>query len=465
MNFKSFNTQPQVISEGTKLTPSVLDEKNSKTGEERIDILRDLVRGSKPLELAKGGTVVVVNIKDALEKIKLFKKNPLHFGRGGIPLETNGGTIYTNELKKSKVFGGETGGAGGGSLNTKIYESHNAVFLHAMLEHGHKQPLEFFTNDILKNAHKSAEVDATWPELENIPDEWMLSSYNISQELIKLGYVRKGHVVHRNSKIMNGIYQKKNEAFANMGLKKLKDDKWNPGDVWAVDKSFDINSLSTDTIDGLNADILENYLNRSCVGISLKGPMTKTVPIKEFNLDKSLLKTYKFKQFRLESKRGDYWSSKMGHIDYDGGELTIKDGKHFGSIKAEIKGKKARGGGLGWEVMSGYLERYGKKYALKPISKHAKKIAKAIERKQDEKSIKEYFKYYNYFYNNMSYKDFKAKVITMPGHWISAKFGITLLGYYINNIPRSKINELITNFVNYAGSSTAESSAYVKAGK
>jgi len=65
----------------------------------------------------------------------------------------------------------------------------------------------------------------------------------------------------------------------------------------------------------------------------------------------------------------------------------------------------------------------------------------------------------------MSYKDFKAKVITMPGHWISAKFGITLLGYYINNIPRSKINELITNFVNYAGSSTAESSAYVKAGK
>jgi len=347
MNFKSFINKPQVISEGTKLTPSVLDEKNAKTGEERIDILRDLVRGSKPLELAKGGTVVVVNIKDALEKIKLFKKNYLHFGRGGIPLETNGGTIYTNELKKSKVFGGETGGAGGGSLNTKIYESHNAVFLHAMLEHGHKQPLEFFTNDILKNAHKNADVDAKWPELENIPDEWMLSSYNISQELIKLGYVRKGHVVHRNSKIMNGIYQKKNEAFANMGLKKLKDDKWNPGDVWAVDKSFDINNLSTDTIDGLNADILENYLNRSCVGISLKGPMTKSVPIKEFNLDKSLLKTYKFKQFRLESNRGDYWSSKMGHIDYDGGELTIKDGKHFGSVKAEIKGKKARGGGLG----------------------------------------------------------------------------------------------------------------------
>ena len=465
MNFKTFSKQTQVISEGTKLTPSVLDEKNSATGEPRIDILRDLVRGSKPLELAKGGTVTVINIDDALEKIKLFKKNPLHFGRGGIPLETNGGTIYTNDLKKSKVFGGQSGGAGGGSVNTKIYESHNAVFLHAMLEHGTNQPLEFFTNDILKSAYSSAEVDAKWNEIESIPDEWVLSSYNISKELIKLGYVQKGHTIHRNSKTMNAIYQKKNEAFANMDTKKLKDDKWNPGDVWAVDKSFDVNSLNTATIDGLNADILENYLNRTCVGISLKGPMTKSVPIKEFNLDKSLLKTYKFKDFRLESKGGTYWSSKMGHIDYSGGELTIKDGKHFGSIKAEIKGKKARGGGLGWSEMSGYLERYGRKFKLKPVSQHAKKIAIAIERKKDEKAIKEYFKYYNYFYNNMSYADFKAKVVTMPGHWISAKFGITLLGYYINHVPRNKVNELITNFVNYAGSSLSESSAYVKAGK
>ena len=115
--------------------------------------------------------------------------------------------------------------------------------------------------------------------------------------------------------------------------------------------------------------------------------------------------------------------------------------------------------------MSGYLERYGRKFKLKPISQHAKKIAIAIERKKDEKAIKEYFKYYNYFYNNMSYEDFKAKVITMPGHWISAKFGITLLGYVINHVPRNKINELTTNFVNYAGSSLSESSAYVKAGK
>ncbi len=467
MQFKDYLklSKESLISEGTALTPANLGEKNSKTGEERIDILRDLVRGSKPLQLKKGGSVVVVNIDDALHHIKNFKKNNNHYGRQGFPLETNGGTIMSNDLLKSKVFGGQVGGAGGGSTDTRRNESHNAVMLHAMLEHSHKNPLEFFTNDILKAAYKSADVDAKWNEIESMPDEWMLSSYNISKELIQLGYVKKGHTIHRGSKTMNAIYKKKNEAYANMGSRALKDDKWNPGDVWAVSKGFDISSWNSNTIDELNVDILKSFLDRTCVAISLKGPMTKDVPIAEYNIDQSILKEYKFVDFRLESKGGNYWSSKMGHLDFSGGTLDIKDGKHFGSIKAEKKGKKARGGGIGWSEMSGYLGRYGRKFELKPISRHAKPLAKAIEKKQDERSIKEFFKYYNYFYKNDKYETFKENLIKMPGHWISAKFAITQLGYHINHIPRNKLHELTTNFVNYAGSEVAESSAYVKAGK
>ena len=464
MNFKSFINKPQVIAEGTKLTPSVLDEKNSKTGEQRIDILRDLVRGSKPLELAKGGTVVVVNIDDALEKIKLFKKNPLHFGRGGIPLETNGGTIYTNDLKKSKVFGGGGGGAGGGTANTKRNESHNAVMIHAMLEHGYKQPLEFFTNDILKNAYKLAKVDAKWDEISDMPDDWMLSSYNISQALIEKGYVKKGHTIHRGSSEMIRIYAKKNEAYKNMKLKPLKDDKWNPGDVWAVAKGFDIDSLPTDSVESLNAGILEAYLDRTLVGISLKGPMVKDVPIKENNIDKSKLKEYKFIAFELETKGGSYWSAKNATLKYSGGQLMFRDNKHFGNIKAEKKGKKAMGGGLSWGVMADYLGRYGRKYALKEHTKYVKKVAKSIER-GDERAIKEYYKYFNYHYNNVSYDEFKKELKQKEGHWISAKFAVTYLSYQMNQLGGRKLNELVTNFVNYAGSELSESSAYVKAGK
>ena len=462
MKFKSFIQQP--LTEGTALTPANLGEKNSKTGEDRIDILRDLVRGSKPLELAKGGTVVVTNIDDALHHIKNFKKNNNHYGRQGFPLETNGGTVMSNQLLKSKVFGGGGGGAGGGSANTKRNESHNAVMLHAMLEHGYKQPLEFFTNDILKNAYKLAKVDAKWDEISAMPDDWMLSSYNISQALIEKGYVQKGHTIHRGSSEMIRIYAKKNEAYKNMGVKPLKDDKWNPGDVWAISKGFDIDSLPTDSVDALNTAILEAYLDRTLVGISLKGPMVKTVPIKENNIDKSLLKEYKYVAFELETKGGSYWSAKNATLKYSGGALQFRDNKHFGNIKAEKKGKKAMGGGLSWGIMSDYLGRYGRKYALKPHTQYVKKVAKKIER-GDERAIKEYYKYFNYFYNNVSYDEFVKELKQKQGHWISAKFAITYLSYQMHQLGGRKLNELVTNFVNYAGSELSESSAYVKAGK
>ena len=51
------------IQEAVKLTPAELQKPNTSTGEDRIDILTRLIRDKKPLELAKGGTFTVTNIK------------------------------------------------------------------------------------------------------------------------------------------------------------------------------------------------------------------------------------------------------------------------------------------------------------------------------------------------------------------------------------------------------------------
>ena len=74
MQFKSFISKN--ITEAVALTPAQLDANNSKTGQARIDILRQLVVQQKPLELAKGGNIIVSNIDDALVHIANFKKNP-----------------------------------------------------------------------------------------------------------------------------------------------------------------------------------------------------------------------------------------------------------------------------------------------------------------------------------------------------------------------------------------------------
>ena len=150
MQFKSFISKN--ITEAVALTPAQLDANNSKTGRARIDILRQLVVQQKPLELAKGGSIVVSNIDDALVHIANFKKNPLHYGKKGFPLETDSGTYMSNQLAKSEVFGGGGGGAGSGEKQTRRNEVHNAVMMHAMLEHGYNQQLEFFNRDIMKSA-------------------------------------------------------------------------------------------------------------------------------------------------------------------------------------------------------------------------------------------------------------------------------------------------------------------------
>ena len=455
------------VVEGTALTPAQLDANNSKTGEHRIDILIRLVKDKKPLELVKGGTFIVGDdyIDQVVKDAQAFKKNPETFGRGGFSLiDKSEKEIKSNNLLKSKVFGGGGGGAGSGEKETRRNESHNAVMLHAMLEHGHSQPLEFFKEDIMKNAYKNAKIDATFKEISDMPDQWALSSYNISKELIKKGFVKKGHTIHRGSAEMIRIYAKKNEAYKNMQETSLKDDKWNPGDVWAIAKGFNVESLDSSNVNGLNGDILQNYLDRTLVGISLKGPMTKNVPIKELNIDKSLIKSYKYLRFDLETKGGSYWSAKNGSLRFSGGILMFKDNKQFGNIKAEIKGGKGRGGGLSWGVMNTYLLRNGRKYGLKPhaayIVKQAKKMAK-----RDNRAIQEYYKYFNYFYNNVGFNEFRKELAKKDGQWISSKFAITMVAYQLEQLGGRKLNETITNFVNYAGSELSESSAYVKAGK
>jgi hypothetical protein len=452
------------IVEAVALTPAQLDANNSKTGEARIDILKSLVIQKKPLELAKGGNITVSNIDDALVHIANFKKNPLHYGKKGFPLETDDGTYMSNQLAKSKVFGGGGGGAGSGTKDTKRNESHNAVMIHAMLEHGYNNDKEFFTADILKSAYALANVDAKWDEISDMPDDWFLSSYNIAKELITKGYVKKGMTIHRGSADMIKIYAAKNKAYKNMGVTALKDDKWNPGDVWALDKGYNVDNLDDSNIIALNKQILQDFEDRKLVGISLKGPMTKDVPIAEYNIDTSLIKTYRYTKFALETRGGSYWSAKNGSMEAGKVTLMFKDNKQFGNIKAEIKGGKARGGGLSWGIMHDYLVRNGKQYGLKAHSKYivpqAKKMAKG-----DKKAIAEYYKYFSHFYPSVTEKEFKKELKKKDGQWISSKFAITMVAYQIEQLAGAKRNDTISNFINYAGSELSESSAYVKAGK
>ena len=455
LNLLSF---AKYLEEGTNLGSGELGKPNSKTGEARTDILRKLIQAKKPLELVKGGSIVVGDIEGALAAIDQYEKDGNIFA----VLDTKNNSIKISQLKKSEVFGGGGAGAGGGTLQTAIAEAAQCVWCAAMLDLGVATPIDDYTDEVLTKAFKKVDVGKTsLKEILAIDDAWKNSSYLSAQILIKEGYIKKGMTFHRDSKLMKAIYQAKNIAFKNNDFPKFTDDKWNPGDIWAVSSNFDIKSLNTATVRGLQKSILQHFVDRTCVGISLK-KIVKNAKSKELNVelppDTDDYKVLKSAAKAIKSGRGDIWSSKGGTIQYDDGYLMVKDNSAYGSIKAEIQGKTARGGGVGW----GYIKDSAKQTLrivlpeIKTIARAAKKIAKG-DKKESDKMFELMQKV-----EPINRKEFDKNIKKKPGDWIHAKLGTLYMIEAVERFGGKKTNRWITKLINYAGSKTEDSSAYVK---
>ena len=448
------------LQEAVRMTPAELDKVNSITKEPRIDILIRLIQKGDPVELAKGGNVTIENTPELIQQLKDFKSST-QSKKMAIPFLTTDGKNYTtSDLGKSSVFGGG-GGSGGGSLNTKITESHQCVMCQAMLDHG-LQDEEFFTPEILTDAYKKVFVDATLDEVLTVEGAWFSSSHLSAYELINKKYIHKNMTFHRNDKKMKLIYALKDFAYKNSNIKAMKDDKWNPGDIWAIDKSFDIKSLPTDSIRSLNEGILEAFSNKMLVGISLK-LVKKTAKITEYNIKLPPdTDDHKLEKILFQGeKRGDFWSNKGATIKYDDGKMALKDNSPGANVKAEIILKTARGGGASWGVMQDATKQVFRKN-LPAHKQGIYFIAKKIATKKDKKGIAIFWKLYNHFYKNDKYEDFEKNLLSKDTNWISSKLGCLYVCYYVDLNTGTKANRWITKIVNYAGSNAADSSAYVK---
>ena len=456
-SFKEF------IVEAIGLTPSEL-KKVATAGpyknQERTDILADLIKKQTPLELVKGKDIIIANVPETLEKIAQFKKDGKTFEMTGV----NGRTIKSSMLNKSKYFGGGAG-AGGGTKQTAIGESAQCVWMAAMLEIGSAMPIDSFTDKVLTKAFKSVSVGKTsLKEILAIDDSWKMSSYLTAQYAMDKGIIERGMIFHRDDKLMKAIYSAKDTAFKNNGFKPLKDDKWNPGDIWAEEKGFNIKELDTSSLEGLNNDILDLYLQQRLVGISLK-KVSRAVTSVEKNVERPpLTSDHKFSAGRIKSvSKGEWYTTKSNFIDFQGGWMSLSANKAFGSHKVEIKGKGARGGGASWGVIQDAAQRvYGGKKLPKnsDMAKEAKLIVAG-----DKKAVNKFTSMLQKFDKTISSEQVIEELGKMKSNaaavWLHGKLG----GLHILNLIHqggTKADQFVTQIVNYAGSSTSDSSAYIK---
>ena len=170
INFKEYLE----LTEATYLSSRELD----KYGDERPNILIDLIKSGTPLELKTGGVAKVTNPKEAIKIVQQFKKDKQNFA-----IQTDKGLIPNTQLKKSSPFGGGTAGAGGGSIGTKQVESAQCLWLAAMLDMGSNTPIEEFTDDVLSKYKNKISVDASLEDMLSITEYWKRSSYHSLQTI------------------------------------------------------------------------------------------------------------------------------------------------------------------------------------------------------------------------------------------------------------------------------------------
>lgn len=460
-SFLSFLTEEASMG-FVKLTPAEWRKPNTAHPEKkaRTDILIDAIKSGTELHYAIDGKAFKLkNNKDNIDAVEQFKKD----GKVMTLFLDNGQTITSSQIGKSALFGGGSG-AGGGTANTAIVESAQCLWLAAMIRENRLHDIEYYTPEKLSAAWKHVNVGkTTLKECLDLSAAWKLSSYLSAKKIIQEKFVNRSHKFHRDSRDMQIIYKMKDEAFKNEDNNKISHDKWNPGDIWAIKDGFDVSALDNTTVAGYNAALVKAFNDRDVVGISLKA--VKKIPkIVIYNLEEAALDQHRVTGIELSSKRGTFFSSKTVNIVADNKYIVkISANSYMGTLKLELQGKTARGGGAGWGVAQNYAkklmaERLEDNKSLKAVAQtihkggsNAKKLAKTFYAmaKNIDKDIGDY-------------KSFEEELLKKDVGWIHAKWGCTVLAHMIYKRRGKRADDFMSAIINYAGSKLAESSVYIK---
>ena len=425
----------------TPLTPKELQKTNSKTGESRIDILIKKIQNGEELELDAGGTFTANNKDEAIQALKS------EIPRSGITLiDSEGNQISTSKLKKTSEFGGGKG-SGGGAAQTDQQESAQSLVNALAQKLRNDISVEDLTPENLKSV--AGKVDITSPINDTI--EFITNSPNWSDTLIHTAklvndFIGQDVEFHRGSSFVDSIYSSWNKARKADKLGGIKNDKWNPSDIWAV--SPDVKSIEFKTdLSGLNNQLIDLFDERKLVGISLKklGPDSKiTVRAKDPQVEKDGY---------VEATVSP--TSKDAYINFtSGAKMQLRTFSNDGtSFQGELKGKTANQGKIGGGVLRSILSRNG--LDLIPSQKEA--LSKATN--PPDSFIKEFIelaKKYGKF--DITSEELNSKSID----WISSKYQALSVIKAIEDGSKENVEDALTDIRNYAGSTSSISSVHLK---
>jgi hypothetical protein len=425
------------------LTPKELGKQNSKTKEERIEILIYKIKNKEPLELDGGGTFIVHDPTGS----KIAELQDWTPAKGPVTLEDkDGNTITTSKLKKSADFGGGKG-SGGGAAQTSIQESGQCLVNALVQKYGNDITTEDLTpeklNSVKEDVDINISVNSVIDFIINSPG-WSNTFINTAKKL--LNYTGDGFEFHRGSSYVDSIYSSWRKVRKSNDWR-IQDDKWNPADIWIVSPIAKNIKLNDNSIEELNNHLLELFEEKKLIGVSLKklGPDSKLTVL---NREKV-------------SEKDDYSSSTVSPTSKDaytnfksGATMQLRTFSTDGtSFQGELKGKTAAQGKIGGGVLAMFLKKNG----LEEIPSQKNALTDSVNLSDS---------FVNYFIELASkHGDFKIteeELKEKSTDWISSKYQALSVIKVLETGDKEKVSNALTDIVNYAGSRSSISSVYIK---
>lgn len=448
----------------TKMSRAEWEKFKAGTGDLRTDILKEAIQAGSPVSDINGNDLFIKNSTENLRAIDDFVKNS---GQSTFDVTlTDGKVIKSSTIGKSPLFGGKGAGAGATGA-TADAESLQCIYLAAMLGEGTDKPYSHFSKATLKSYVSKVQTDVPFERYIKAPDAWHESGYVTAKHLIDKGFVKKDHILHRGSPTMDAIYNAKTKALRAEGKPPMQNDKWNPGDIWAVKQSLSItNTLDDTSIDKLNQTILKAYQNRSIVGISLKQISSLRFNAKhsEYNITEKEIPIYRFSSVLMRSPSGTFWSSKYGLIYFGNKKADIRAPNLFSALNFEVQGQGARGGRVGYTQIA-YSAKQHLNFTL-PENSTLKTDARLMTGTNPSKrKIDEFWKMVSFVDSSLDRSTWESGLKESTADKIHAKLGIAYICYAIMKAPAQNRNAFVTETMNVALAQTNDSSAYVKVEK
>ena len=381
-----------------------------------------------------------------------------------VTITHSGGVSKLSILAKTKEFGGGSG-SGGGTANTKTQESSQALVNSLRQNEGTLSLNNLSNTENLKKAYNNVDVDESLEKMINFiqNSDWkesLVGTANILANKFGTDYTQ-----HRGSSFVNNLYDQYNKLRKEderIGKGRIGSDKWNPADIWMVKEGLEstLNNLITSTtdLDELNVLLLQQYLDKNLIGVSLKKTdlSPKTSEYNTTGLTQNIDYVY-----------GGYkplnFSTKSTFIFYDKNDNEIEF-RSFPAFAGQIKGSKAAGGKIGETALNVVFSNLNLPQLENPKSVTNENFIELWNKFSDQ-SLNE--KTLNQNLQDISNSKTRGQDYTKgeagAKDWLQSRyFGLQVLDRIDKAGSQEAKNQVMVDMLKYAASNSNWSSAFIK---